>query len=316
MNIRALRLFRLVVTTGSLSAAAENMSLSTSAASRLIALLEAETRLQLFHRTRRRLTLTRQGEIFYREAEHLLAGFEEIPRIAASIRSREQDQLRLVTAPRIGQGLVSPALALFLREHPDIRVSVDMQSRFGIEGSLGTRLYDLGVISLPVSHPLVEIENKPLFRVRVEALLPEKHRLAAKRSLTAQDLAAEPLLGLWPGQRWRKQVDDFFSSGGVRTQYAVETRSSLMACQLVRDGTGIALLDRICAQAIDLRGIVMRPLEPERWILFGYVYQSRQPLSTNAEVFLDCIRRVLEQFRAASPANAASVVIMPPESTD
>jgi len=312
MNVRALRLFRLVVTTGSLSAAADNMSLSTSAASRLIAILENETRLQLFHRTRRRLALTRQGEVFYREAEHILAGFDEIPRIVADIRSRSQGQLRLVTAPRIGQGLVSPALALFCREHPEIRVSVDMQSRFGIEGSVGTRLYDLGIISLPVSHPLVEIENKPLFRVRVEAMLPEKHRLAARPSVTAQDLAAEPLLGLWPGQRWRKQVDDFFGSGGVRPQYAVETRSSLMACQLVRDGVGVALLDRICAQAIDLHGIVMRPLEPERWILFGYVYQARQPLGDNAMAFIDCMRRVLEQFRAQNADNAAAVVVVPP----
>ncbi len=315
MNVRALRLFRLVVTTGSLSAAADSMSLSTSAASRLIAILENETRLQLFHRTRRRLTLTRQGEVFYREAEHILAGFDEIPRIVADIRSRAQGQLRLVTAPRIGQGLVSPALALFRREHPDIRVSVDMQSRFGIEGSVGTRLYDLGIISLPVSHPLVEIENKPLFRVRVEAMLPEKHRLAARRSVTAQELAAEPLLGLWPGQRWRKQVDDFFGSGGVRPHYAVETRSSLMACQLVRDGVGVALLDRICAQAIDLHGIVMRPLEPERWILFGYVYQARQPLGANAVAFLDCLRRVLERFRAQNAENAAAVVV-PQEAAD
>ncbi len=315
VNIRALRLFRLVVSTGSLTAAAEKMSLSAPAASRLITILEAETRLQLFNRTRRRLTLTRQGEIFYQEAEHILAGFDEIPRIVADIRSRSQGQLRLVTAPRIGQGLVSPALALFRQAHPGIRVTVDMQSRFGIESSLGTRLYDLGIISLPVSHPLVELDNRPLFRVRVEAMLPEKHRLAGKISVTAQDLASESLLGLWPGQRWRQQVDDFFGSDGVRPQYAVETRSSLMACQLVRDGVGVAILDRICAQAIDLRGIVMRPLEPERWILFGYVYQARQPLGPNALAFLDCLRRVLEQFRAAHPENAASVVLAAPDAS-
>ncbi|MGH8617063.1 MAG: LysR substrate-binding domain-containing protein [Burkholderiales bacterium] len=309
MNIRALRLFRLVVTTGSLTAASDSLSLSTSAASRLIALLEAETKLRLFNRTRRRLTLTREGEAFYRDAEHILAGFDEIPRIAADIRSRSQRQLRLVTGPRIGQGLLSPALALFRRTHPDVRVSVDMQSRFGIEGSVGTRLYDLGVISLPVSHPLVEIENRPLFRVRVEAMLPEGHRLAARRSVTAQDLATEPLLGLWPGQRWRRQIDDFFSSGGVRPQYAVETRSSLMACQLVRDGIGIALLDRVCAQAIDLRGVVMRPLEPERWMLFGYVYQARQPLGPGAVAFLDCVREVLNRLRARDAEYAQAIVM-------
>ena len=88
-----------------------------------------------------------------------------------------------------------------------------------------------------------------------------------------------------------------------------------MACQLVRDGVGVAILDRICAQAIDLRGIVMRPLEPERWILFGYVYQARQPLGPNALAFLDCLRRVLEQFRAAHPENAASVVLAAPDAS-
>ena len=313
MNIRALRLFRLVVTTGSLTAAAGTMSLSASAASRLIAILEAEAKLRLFNRSRRRLTLTPEGESFYREAEHILAGFDEIPRIAADIRSRSQSQLRLVTGPRIGQGLLSPALALFRQRHPDIRVSVDTQSRFGIEGSVGTRLYDLGIISLPVAHPLVEIENRPLFRVRVEAVLPEGHRLAARRSVTAQDLAAEPLLGLWPGQRWRRQIDDFFGSGGARPHYAVETRSSLMACQLVRDGVGVAMLDRVCAQAVDLRGLVMRPLEPERWILFGCVYQARHPLGRNAIEFLDCVRRVLDRFRAIDDDYARSIVIAEPE---
>ncbi|MBS1217508.1 MAG: transcriptional regulator, LysR family [Proteobacteria bacterium] len=309
MNIRALRLFRLVVTAGSLSAGAESMNLSVPAASRLIAILEAETRLRLFNRTRRSLTLTQQGELFYREAEHILAGFDEIPRIAEDIRSRSQSQLRLVTGPRIGQGLLSPALAQFRRAHPKIRVSVDMQSRFGIEGIVGTRLYDLGIISLPVAHPLVEITNRPLFRVRVEVVLPEGHRLARRRSVTAQDLAAEPLVGLWPGQRWRKQIDDFFGSDGVRPTYAVETRSSLMACQLARDGVGVAMLDRVSAQAIDQRGLVMRPLEPERWILFGYVHQARQPLGSNAAAFLGCVREVLERLRARDEETASAVVM-------
>jgi len=311
LNIRALRLFRLVVTTGSLSAAADSMSLSASAASRLIGILETETKLRLFNRTRRRLTLSQQGERFYREAEHILAGFEEIPRIAADIRSRSQSQLRLVTGPRVGQGLLSPALALFRIAHPEIRVSVDMQSRFAIEGSVGARLYDIGIVSLPVSHPLVEIENHPLFRVRVEAVLPEGHRLAERRSVSAEDLAAEQLLGLWPGQRWRRQIDDFFGAGGVRPNYAVETRSSLMACQLVRDGVGVAILDRVCAQAIDLSGLVMRPLEPERWILFGYVHQARQPLSSVAVAFLECVRQVLLRFIEKSAENAQSVIIVP-----
>jgi DNA-binding transcriptional LysR family regulator len=308
MNIRALRIFSLVVSQGSLAAAAEAMNISPPAASRLIALLEAEIQLQLFHRSRRRLQLTAQGQAFYREAEHILAGFDEIPRIADAIRTEAKGRLRLVTAPRIGLGIVSPALALFRRENPDVRASVEEQSRFGIEAQMGARLYDLGIISLPVSHPFVEIENHPLFQVRMEAVLPKGHRLAAKPSLTAADLASESLLGLWPGQPWRQQVDDFLRSGGARAEYAIETRSSLMACQLARDGAGVAILDRLCVQAIDLSGLEIRPLVPERWILFGYIHQLRQQPSGNASAFLDCLRRSIEDFRACSPENAQAIV--------
>jgi len=308
MNIKALRLFRLIVTEGSLAAAAQAMNLSAPAASRLVSMLEAETKLRLFHRTRRRLTLTPDGDAFYHEAEHILAGFDEIPKIAAEIRHRTEGQLRLVTAPRIGQGLVAPALALFRSRFPNIRVSVDIRSRSEIEGRVGERLYDLGVISLPVSHPIVEITNRPLFRVRVEAFLPDSHSLAAKTALSAADLAPESLLGLSPGQQWRQQVDDFFRSGGEKPRYVIETQSSLMACQLARDGAGIAILDRICAHAADRRGMTLRPLEPERWILFGYIYQTRHSLGRNAEAYVDCMRDVLERFRGISAENARAVV--------
>ena len=73
-------------------------------------------------------------------------------------------------------------------------------------------------------------------------------------------------------------------------------------------GAGIALLDRVCAQAVDTRGMTLRPLEPERWILFGYIYQARQELSRNAAAFLVCMREVLERFRDLDAENARAVV--------
>lgn len=307
MNIKGLRIFRMIVTEGSLAAAAEAMNISPPAASRLLSLLEAETKLQLFHRTKRRLVLTKQGEEFYQEAAHILASFEEIPRIAAKIRNKDTGNLRLMTAPRIGQGLVSPAVALMRKKNPKLKFTIDVYSRYGIETPMGSRRYDLGIISLPVSNSIVEIENQPLFCVRAEALVPENHLLAEKGAITAQDLKSEDLLGLWANQLWRQQVDDFFRSGGVKPSYVVETRSSLMACQLVRDGAGITVLDRICARSIDLRGITMRPLTPERWIVYGYIHQAGHELSANALIFIECLKETILSIRQESESNAQSI---------
>jgi len=49
------------------------------------------------------------------------------------------------------------------------------------------------------------------------------------------------------------------------------------------------------------------PLLPERRILVGWIHQRGRRLSAPAETFLDCVRRSLEAFRAASAANAAAV---------
>lgn len=307
MNIKALRLFRLIVTQGSLAAAARSMNLSQPAGSRLLAILEAETRLKLFDRTGRKLALTENGEAFFREASHLLAAFDEIPRIAQHIRARSRSHLRVVTAPRFGQGLVSPALALALRENPGMRCTVDVQSRFDLENLVGTAVYDVGIASLPVTHSLVAIENQPLLSVRAEAVMRAEHPLARRSELTAEDLAGEPLVGLWPNQRWRRQVDDFFRSGGATARYVVEAQSSLMACQLVRDGAGITILDRLAARAIDLTGMALVPLVPERRILVGWIHQRGRRLNAAAQAFLDCVRRSVEDFRAASAPNAEAV---------
>jgi DNA-binding transcriptional LysR family regulator len=316
MNLKALRVFRRVVTTGSLSAAARELNLSQSAASRLISLLESTTNLTLFNRTRRRLTLSTQGEVFFRETEHILAGIDEIPRIVDDIRSSSNEPFKVVTAPRIGQGLVAEALALMTKENPDVRCSVDIQSRFDLELKVGTRRYDLGIVSLPVSHSLVDIENRPLVRVRAEALLSKDHPLADRDSLTADDLAGERMMGLWPDQLWRQQTDDFFRSGGTAPNYVVETKSSLMACQFARFGAGITVLDRLCAQSIDLSNVALKPLEPARWISYGYIFQRGRTLMGPAEIFLECTRRTIETFRQASPENAASLVPYPPGSIE
>ncbi|HIE71662.1 MAG TPA: LysR family transcriptional regulator, partial [Planctomycetes bacterium] len=91
---------------------------------------------------------------------------------------------------------------------------------------------------LPVSHSLVELKNEPLFRVRLEAVMHKDHSLAARKRITASDMTRVKLIGLWEDQIWRQQMNDYMRSNGATAQYSIETRSSLMACQMAIDGAG------------------------------------------------------------------------------
>ena len=168
-------------------------------------MLEGETRLTLFSRTRRRLVLTPEGELFFREAEHILQGVEEIPLIASDIRAKTTAELRVVTSPPIGISLVAPALSLLHEEQPDLRCVADIGSRFELENKVGTRRYDLGVASLPISHSLVELNTEMLCRARTVAVVPEGHPLSAKSEITANDFLGHSIIALRPNLLWRER---------------------------------------------------------------------------------------------------------------
>jgi DNA-binding transcriptional LysR family regulator len=308
MNFKSLRAFRLVVSQGSLAAAAEALNLSQPAVSRLISQLEDETKLILFDRSRRRLTLSEAGEAFHRETRHILDGIDELPHIAANVRAGANRPFRLVTGPRVGTALVAPALAMMRREMPGLKCVVDVLSRFELENRSGIARYDLGIASLPVTHALLPIENRPICRARMEAVMAASHPLAGKSALTAGDLAGQPIIGMLPGLFGRQQADEFFRADGAVPSYAVETTSSLMACQMARDGAGIALLDRLSVKAMDPAGMAVRPLDPPHWLSYGYIHHKGQVLNAEARAFLDCMARYIDGFRATDSAAAEAVI--------
>ena len=296
MNLKTLQTFYLVVREGSLAAAAKKLNLSQPAVSRLVRVLEGETRLTLFSRTRRRLVLTPEGELFFREAEHILQGVDEIPRIVSDIQAKTTAQLRVVTSPPIGISLIAPTLSLLHAEQPDLRCFADIGSRFELENKVGTRRYDLGVASLPISHSLVELNTAILCRARTVAVVPEGHPLSTKSEIAADDFLGHSIIALRPNLLWRERIDDFFKAGGISPSYTMETQSTLIARRLVAEGVGIAMMDKIVGGSTVRDGVIEIPLVPERWVTYCYVFPAGQRPHSNAALFIRALRRVVERL--------------------
>ncbi len=269
MNIKALRAFRAIVSEGSMNAAARSLNLSQPAVSRLIALLENELQLTLFERKRRRLFLTDAGRAFEREAGRILANLDEIPRIAAEIRSSHVRRLRIVTMPRIALSIVTPAIAAFSVKHPDVEISVDLRARRDLELWIGGKEYDIGFGNVPVTHRAVR--GIPLVRACIEVLMPRHHSLAARDVLSPEDLARESLIAQFPGLLLRRQIDEIFQSRDIDMHYRMTTGSSQIASHLVANGAGITLIDRLSTATLPPDKVVVRPLEPKRWVAFGAI---------------------------------------------
>lgn len=288
MNIKALRAFRAIVAEGSVSAAARTLALSQPAVSRLIALLEAELDLALFRREHRRLVLTDQGAAFAREASRILAHLDEIPRIAAEIRTTHRRGLRLVTMPRTALSVVTPAVARFVRENPEVEVSLDLRARRELELWIGGRDYDFGFGNVPVAHRATV--GTPMVRSCLHVLMPAGHPLAARETVSVEDLAGECLIAQFPGMLLRRQTDEILGAHDVTPRRMVLAGSSQIAEHLVAGGAGVTLIDRLSTLALDPARVVLRPFRPERWVSFGVIRPRSGDLDATSQVMIGYLR--------------------------
>lgn len=271
MNIKKLKCFRAVVIHGSLVSAASIMNLSQPATSRLISTLEDELKLKLFKREKRRLVLTPEGKEFYRETEKILSNLEDLPRIVREIKEGGTRTLRIVALARLANSLVSPALARFVKEHPGQRFSVDVRGHRDIEQWVAGRHYDIAVaLTKPCNHPAVI--QRPFFDTDAMAMIPRGHPLEAADAVSARQMAEHDIIALASGLRPRLQMEEIFQAAGVELNCKIETTSSVLACQMVAEGLGVTIIDRLTALAVDTSRFCLRPLAPRYRLQFVLLF--------------------------------------------
>ena len=125
----ALRLFISVVDTGSFSAAAELLGISTSVVSRGIAALEAELGIRLLKRSTRRVELTDAGSIYLKRVRSLLTELEETNKALKNPNSAAAGRFRIVTSSAIGLSLIVPAIADFMAANTGVAIHLDLIDR-------------------------------------------------------------------------------------------------------------------------------------------------------------------------------------------
>ncbi|HXM82733.1 MAG TPA: LysR family transcriptional regulator [Burkholderiales bacterium] len=141
-RLAAIQVFSQVVESGSFASAAGRLGLSTSAASRHVAELEAHLQARLLNRTTRRVSLTESGRAFYERCVQLLADLEEAEQEAARAAVVPRGTIKLTTSVNFGVRHIAPAIAAFLAQHREVRFDVSLSDRVV---DLVEEGFDLGV---------------------------------------------------------------------------------------------------------------------------------------------------------------------------
>lgn len=125
-DLTSLRIFERIVSGGSLSAASRDLGLSLAVVSKRLSALERQLSVRLINRSTRQLSVTEEGGLFYDHCMRILSAAEQAEEAMTGRNGRVFGTLRISAPHGLGRRQIVPALAAFVRQHPDLHVDLSL----------------------------------------------------------------------------------------------------------------------------------------------------------------------------------------------
>ena len=128
-RFQSMSVFAKSVETGSFSAAADALNLSSQAVGKHVQALEAHLGVRLLNRTTRRQHLTEAGEAFYERVKIILAEVAAAEGVAAQSLGTPRGRLRVNAGVSFGVHALARRLPEYLARHPEVSVDLSLTNR-------------------------------------------------------------------------------------------------------------------------------------------------------------------------------------------
>ena len=299
-DVQRLRAFALVLDLGSVSAAATVMGYTQSAVSQQLAALEREAGMALVDRSQRPLRATRAGELLRPHVDRVLAVLGGAEATLADLRGGAH-RIRLAAFTSALSSFVPRAVRDLRRAHAqDVVEVLQLETREAVE------LLRSGSCDLAVVHYLPGVavpETTGLLRRRLlvddlYVVLPERHRLARRETVSVADLEGEPLIlprRDTPAARFRSVVEHLCSQEGFEPQVAYELDDLPAVQAFVAAGIAIVPMHGLTLRTIP-PGATARPLAERP--AGSRAIEALAPAEARTPVVDDLLQRLTDAARS------------------
>lgn len=287
MELRHLRYFLAVAEELHFGRAAKRVHISQPPLSQQIRQLEEDLRVQLFHRTRRKVELTDAGRVFAGEARLILQQVERAAGLAAEANRGKVSQLVVGCSPA-NSTVVQKILRVFAGRHPEAQILLkSLVTAQQVEALRNGRI-DVGFLTLPVKGEGLAMET--ILRERLVVAMPKNHPLSTRKRVSLRSLANDTLIifavHLNPGDLIARMC----RSAGFSLYAVHEVDNIHTMLELISSGFGVSLM-RASVQEIQKKGVVFRELLHSPEVETGIAYRPENR-SNVLPLFVDVSREV------------------------
>ncbi len=293
IKLQQLEVFKAVMETGSISAAAARLNRTQPAISIALANFESEARLTLFDRSKGRFSPTPQAESLYEEVYSGLLGIGRIASVARELREGGQGHLRIAADGAPSIHLLPKVIASFVKENQDVRIDLHTRNSREILAWISGRQIDLGIVEMPVHWPGVAYEP---FSQACVCIMPQDHPLTSRSVISPKDLDGEPMVAILENHPINAQLEEAFSTAGCQFNARISGYYFATCRNLVSQGAGLAIVDAMNADDSLGDGIVSRPFEPTIRYDMALVFPAKPSPSALVPAFVETLRNALKPY--------------------
>lgn len=287
-DLVSLRLLVAVVDAGSLTAGAERFAISTQAASKRIADLEATLGTALLERRPGGVTPTSAGHTLYRHAIRVIADLEQLATAMGDFGRGAQGHVRLWANTSAVNGMLPEVLGRVMAANPGTRIDLQESLSDAAVSAVASGAADLAIFG----------ENTPAWGLVTTVcdvddlvlLVPRTHPLAASHAATFRQALDHDFIGQERESSLIRLLTAAAEREGQPLRLRIQVKSFDAICRMIACGVGVGILPSAAARPhVESMGLARIPLR-EPWARRRLVVGRRDgPVLPAVQAVLDAI---------------------------
>ncbi|HVR54288.1 MAG TPA: LysR family transcriptional regulator [Pseudorhodoferax sp.] len=242
----SLRLFVAVMEESAIARAAAREHIAPSAASRRLAELEQQLRVELFARSNRGMQPTDAAWALLNLARGVLHDLDGIALQMREYGSGLRGQVRLVANISAITQFLPGELQRFMARHPGVQVRLEEQISSAIARSVAENAADLGILNEGAYG--THLRLLPYREDELVLAVPGGHALARRRQVRLAEALPYELVATHPGSAIHHQLQRAAAEAGLPLRLRMQVSGYDALCLMVAAGMGLGVLPRGSAQ--------------------------------------------------------------------
>jgi DNA-binding transcriptional LysR family regulator len=263
LGVWRLQMLREVARRGSISAAAAAMSVSPSAVSQQLAVLEREAGIDLLEKAGRMVRLTNAGEALVRHAGLVTDALAAAEAEMAAMRHEVSGTLRVAAFPTAARALMPSVMVRLGRLHPALRVTLKDYEAPESLSALEMDEIDVAIVDEYDESTRVRvhgIETEEIVSDPLYFAFPSNHRLA-HAEVSFSDLGDELWIMDAESSRLHQVTLAACRAAGIDPRVRSHCKDHSVIISLVEAGLGVAVLPGLALRDRSAR-LILRPTKP------------------------------------------------------